>query len=52
MLRVYLRDRKDLDEVADTLVRRLGSIETNTIFLRADIFRRELMIEIDGVRCF
>jgi chorismate lyase/3-hydroxybenzoate synthase len=52
MLRVYLRDRRDVDEVAETLHRRLGSIETNTIFLRADICRRELMIEIDGVRCF
>jgi chorismate lyase/3-hydroxybenzoate synthase len=52
MLRVYLRDRKDLDQVAATLLKRLGSIDSNIIFLRADICRRELMVEIDGVRCF
>lgn len=52
MLRVYLRDPKDLDQVADALLRKLGSIESNVIFLRADICRRELMVEIDSVRSF
>ena len=52
VLRVYLRDRNDLDQVAAMLLKRLGSIESNIIFMRADICRRELMIEIDGVRCF
>jgi len=52
MLRVYLRDPEELDEVADRLLECLGGIEDNVVFLQADICRRELMIEIDGVRCF
>ena len=52
ILRVYLRDPKDLNRVAHRLRRYLGSIDRNVVFLRADICRRELMVEIDGVRYF
>jgi chorismate lyase/3-hydroxybenzoate synthase len=52
ILRVYLRDPDDLDRVADRLRAHLGSIDRNVVFLRADICRRELMVEIDGVRYF
>jgi chorismate lyase/3-hydroxybenzoate synthase len=52
MLRVYLRDSSDLDEVKARLREHLGKIDDNVVFLRADICRRELMLEIDGVRCF
>jgi chorismate lyase/3-hydroxybenzoate synthase len=52
LLRVYLRDREDLASVAERLRKQFGSIDANVMFLRADICRRELMIEIDGVRCF
>ena len=50
ILRVYLRDPGDLDQVADRLRAYLGDIDRNVVFLRADICRRELMVEIDGVR--
>jgi chorismate lyase/3-hydroxybenzoate synthase len=50
VLRVYLRDPDDKDCVARQLTELLGSIESNTIFLHADICRRELMVEIDGIR--
>ena len=52
ILRVYVRDRADLDAIANRLREQLGSIDANVIFLRADICRRELMLEIDGLRCF
>ena len=52
ILRVYVRDRADLDPIANRLRKQLGSVDSNVIFLRADICRRELMIEIDGLRCF
>ena len=51
LLRVYLRDPADLDRVAEALSAHFGSDDANTVFLRADICRRELMVEIDGVRC-
>jgi chorismate lyase/3-hydroxybenzoate synthase len=50
VLRVYLRDTQDLDIVARQLNDFFGGIEQNVVFLNADICRRELMIEIDGVR--
>ena len=50
VLRVYLRDSNDLDFVAGELTQLLGSIESNVVFLQAHICRRELMVEIDGVR--
>lgn len=50
VLRVYLRDPDDQEFVAGELIKLLGSVEANVMFLHADICRRELMIEIDGVR--
>ena len=50
VLRVYLRDAGDLDFVASELAKSIGGIESNVAFLNAHICRRELMIEIDGVR--
>ena len=50
VLRVYLRDAGDLDFVASELAKSIGSIESNVAFLNAHICRRELVIEIDGVR--
>lgn len=50
ILRVYLRDPDDKDFVAAELTRLLGTVEANVVFLNADICRRELMIEIDGIR--
>lgn len=47
-LKVYVRDRADLDTVADALHARLGS-RVPYIVLHAAICRRELCIEIDGV---
>jgi chorismate lyase/3-hydroxybenzoate synthase len=49
-LRVYLRDPKDLQHVADRLADQIGINVDNVAFLRADICRRELMVEIDGVK--
>lgn len=50
VLRVYLRDPNDRDFVAQHLTELLGNIESNVVFLHANICRRELMVEIDGVR--
>lgn len=50
VLRVYLRDSGDRDFVAGQLQKLLGSIESNVVFLHGNICRRELMVEIDGVR--
>jgi len=50
VLRVYLRDADDLDFVASELAKSIGNIESNVAFLNAHICRRELVIEIDGVR--
>ncbi|MGN6513636.1 MAG: pteridine-dependent deoxygenase [Lysobacteraceae bacterium] len=47
-LKVYVRDRDDLDTVADALHARLGS-RVPYVVLHAAICRRELCIEIDGV---
>lgn len=47
-LKVYVRDRADLDTVADALHARLGS-RVPYVVLHAAICRRELCIEIDGV---
>jgi len=52
ILRVYLRDTGDLEQVAARLRQHLGNVGDNIVFLHADICRRELMIEIDGVSCF
>lgn len=50
VLRVYLRDPGDRDLVAERLQEVLGGNCSNVVFLHADICRRELMVEIDGVR--
>jgi hypothetical protein len=50
ILRVYLRDRRDLDVVAARLQEVLGSASRNVVFLNADICRRELIVEIDGAK--
>ena len=50
ILRVYLREREDMDLVARQLQDVFGDIEPNLVFLNADICRRELMVEIDGVK--
>ena len=46
--RVYLRDPADLERVEPEVTRRLGNRE-NVMFLQADICRRELRVEIEGV---
>lgn len=46
-LKVYVRDRADLDTVAAALDARLGS-EVPRIVLHAAVCRRELRVEIDG----
>ena len=48
VLKVYVRDRADLDTVAEALHARLGQ-RVPYIVLHAAICRRELCIEIDGV---
>lgn len=50
VLRVYLRDAADRDLVAGRLQELLGDTQSNVVYLHADICRRELMVEIDGVR--
>jgi len=50
ILRVYLRESEDMDFVARQLKEVFGDIEPNLVFLNADICRRELMVEIDGVK--
>lgn len=46
--RVYLRDPADLEHVEPEVTRRLGDRES-VVFLQADICRRELRVEIEGV---
>jgi chorismate lyase/3-hydroxybenzoate synthase len=46
-LKVYVRDRADLDTVAAALDARLGA-EVPRILLQAAVCRRELRVEIDG----
>ncbi len=50
VLRVYLRDPNDREFVARKLSEWFGSVKSNVVFLHAHICRRELMVEIDGVR--
>lgn len=50
ILRVYLRDPNDYLAVADKLRTRLGPGADQIVFLHGNICRRELMVEIDGVR--
>lgn len=50
ILRVYLRDPRDVESVAGKLADRVPAAGVNTVFLHASICRRELMIEIDGVK--
>jgi chorismate lyase/3-hydroxybenzoate synthase len=50
VLRVYLRDPDDFKLVADKIEAHLGLTRDRVAFLRGDICRRELVIEIDGVR--
>ena len=50
VLRVYLRDPSDRDVVAHALQELLGDIQSNVVFVQADICRSELMVEIDGTR--
>ncbi|HUO86474.1 MAG TPA: hypothetical protein VM617_03720, partial [Thermoanaerobaculia bacterium] len=47
-LKVYLRRAEDRPQVEDELRRELGP-EVPLLFLRADICRRELEVEIEGV---
>lgn len=49
-LKVYVRDRGDLDTVAAALQARFGD-RVPRIVLHAAICRRELCVEIDGVHC-
>ncbi len=48
-VRVYVRSPQDLEVVTARLSDYLGSIDDNVVFLHADICRRELMVEIEGV---
>ena len=50
ILRVYLRDPDDVKLVAEKIETHLGFTRKQVAFLRGDICRRELVIEIDGVR--
>jgi len=50
VLRVYLRDPGDLSLVAGKLTDRFGIDDDRVVFLRGNICRRELLVEIDGVR--
>lgn len=48
VLRVYIRDKGDLDAVARRIGEFLGGSCNNVAFLNADICRRELHVEIDA----
>jgi len=50
VLRVYLRDPNDYLLIAEKLKDRLGPGADQVAFLQGDICRRELMVEIDGIR--
>ncbi len=55
VLRVYLRSVDDYELVRSRLSDELGAAVVagdNLVFLHADICRRELMVEIDGTRCY
>jgi hypothetical protein len=48
--RVYLRDPADLEQVRDLFYSDLGEeVADRTLFLEADICRRALKLEIEGV---
>jgi chorismate lyase/3-hydroxybenzoate synthase len=49
LYRVYLRDRADLDGVSDRMISHQMSSK-ELVFLQADICRRELGVEIEGVQ--
>jgi chorismate lyase/3-hydroxybenzoate synthase len=50
VLRVYLREPSDLGEVREKLQARLAGRGVEMVFVQGNICRRELVIEIDGVR--
>jgi len=50
ILRVYLRNPADYSHVVQNFKKTLGRDTRNVSFLQGDICRRELMIEIDGVK--
>ncbi len=50
IFRVYLRDADDLKLVNDKLVSQFQIDSAQLIFLQGDICRRELLVELDGVR--
>ena len=50
VLRVYLREPKNMDLVARELSGLLGETDRNVAFLNGQICRRELEVEIDGAR--
>ncbi|MFO1154418.1 MAG: hypothetical protein U1E42_12270 [Rhodospirillales bacterium] len=47
LLRVYLRTPQDADPLRAVLTRRLGTVPL--VFLRGDICRRDLLVEVEGV---
>lgn len=47
-LKAYIRQPEDYALVRETVSRRLGT-DVNMIFLRADVCRQELLVEIEGV---
>jgi chorismate lyase / 3-hydroxybenzoate synthase len=50
ILRVYLRNAEDLEVVAATLRETLMLDSQRVVYLHGNICRRELLVEIDGVR--
>ena len=48
--RVYMREPGDINTIAAKLESQLGIKQEEMLFLRGDICRSELLIEIDGVR--
>lgn len=50
VLRVYLRNTEDHEFVSKRLEKALGKCNHKVAFLHASICRRELMVEIDGVK--
>jgi chorismate lyase/3-hydroxybenzoate synthase len=50
IFRVYLRDPRDVERVATKLKAESGLQDDQVAYLQGDICRRELLIEIEGVR--
>lgn len=50
ILRVYLRDPDDITVIASKLEAQLGLCNDQLAFLQGNICRRELVVEIDGIR--